>query len=89
MRSEAEKTALIEKHLARDPYRQGRANAVVKGRRLHVWALIGHWKGNGCTVEAIAEGYDIPLEVAEAALAFYERYKSLIDDVLDDSDDIA
>lgn len=83
MSADAEKTALIEKYLERDPYKPGRAEAVVKGRRLHVWALIGHLEAVDGSIEEVAKDYRIPVEAVKAAVAYYEENKCFIDDRLE------
>jgi uncharacterized protein (DUF433 family) len=71
---------LIEKWIERDPYHRGRGDVRLKKYYVHVWALVGYAAGVGGDLAKIAEGYDIPLEAVEAAMAYYERHKLLIDD---------
>jgi uncharacterized protein (DUF433 family) len=71
--------ALIEKWIEPDPNRPGAAHYWLKGYGVHVWALVGHFKGVG-DVATVAKDYDVPVESVEAVLAYYKRHKAVIDD---------
>jgi uncharacterized protein (DUF433 family) len=42
-----------------------------------VWAIIGYLRG--FSIDETAADYEIPREAVEAALAYYDRHKALID----------
>jgi hypothetical protein len=52
-----------------------------------VWAIIGYYLANGCSVSGTAAGYDIPEVEVEAVLAFYRRFKWAIDARLAENDE--
>lgn len=49
------------------------------GSAVPVWALIGYLDAVGSDLQQVARDYDVPLEAAEAAIAFYRCHKILID----------
>jgi uncharacterized protein (DUF433 family) len=57
-----------------------RADARVTGYGVHVWALVGYWQANGRDIDLVARDYELPREAVEAALAFYECHREIIDD---------
>ena len=71
---------LIHKYIEQDPYRPGKADARIKNEGVHVWALIGHMPEERRDATEIALAYRLPLEAVHAAIAFYERYRCIIDD---------
>jgi uncharacterized protein (DUF433 family) len=73
---------LIARYVELDPERPSKANARLKVSHVPVWALAGYSGTVGGDVDRIAEDYDLPREEVEAALAFYERHKVIIDDRL-------
>ena len=44
-----------------------------------VWSIIGHLRAVGGEVAHVATDYALPCEAVEAAMAYYRRYKDLID----------
>ena len=44
-----------------------------------MWALIGYLRMVDGDINRVAEDYRIPPEAVEAALAYYDRYRSEID----------
>ena len=44
-----------------------------------VWALIEYWYGVDFDKSTVARDYDIPLEMVDAALAYYKAHKTIID----------
>ena len=70
---------LIARYIERDPYYPGEAEARVNPGWIHVWAIIGELEGLDGDVPAVAEGFRIPCEAVEAALAYYRRHKAAID----------
>jgi hypothetical protein len=72
--------ALIAEHIEENPHRPGRVHARMKEYGTEVWAFIDYLQAavNGDLARA-AEDYEIPLEVAEAALAYYHQNRQFID----------
>jgi uncharacterized protein (DUF433 family) len=71
--------ARIARWIEANPYRPGVANARVRDYGVPVWALVGHAAATGRPVAELAADYAIPVEAAEAALAFYRRHTAVID----------
>jgi uncharacterized protein (DUF433 family) len=55
------------------------ANAAVRDYGVPVWALVGHAAATGRSAAEVAADYAIPVEAAEAAIAFYRRHAVVID----------
>ena len=67
---------LIARHIAADPL--GRPDrARIAGSGVEVWALIAYLRA--FDLAQTAADYDLPREVVEAALAYYERHRQVID----------
>ena len=79
----AKEEDIISKWIERDPYHPGKGDARLKEYGVHVWALVGHLPKGDCDIAEVAQAYDIPLEAAEAAFAYYRRHKAFIDDRLE------
>lgn len=62
-----------------DRYPGRRADARLRDSGVPVWALVGHLRVVGDNVDRVATDYELPREAVDAALAFYRRYKGLID----------
>lgn len=77
---------LIATYIERDPDKGSRSEARLKHYCIHVWALIGAYQAEGCDAERVAEGYSIPIDAMHAALAYYKRYRELIEDRLEAND---
>ena len=67
----------VDTHTERYP--AGPADARLREYGVSVWALVGHLHAVGGDVDKVAEDYLLPREAVEAALAYYGRYKKLID----------
>jgi uncharacterized protein (DUF433 family) len=77
---EREEQALIERHIAVDPAGRGPADAYLREYGTSVWALVAYLQGDAAgDLERVAADYEVPLEAARAALAYYARHKALID----------
>lgn len=78
---------LIARWLEPDPLRGGKAEFRVVGHGVHVWALAGYFRTeNGPTavyIDEAARAYELPREAVLAALAFYRRYRVIVDDRID------
>lgn len=72
-------TRLIERWI--DPAREypGDPEARIAGSGVHVWALVGHLRGAGWDPALTAADYELPVEAAQAALAYYHRHREVID----------
>jgi len=70
---------LIAKWIEPDPIRGGRADARLKQFGVQVWALAGYAPLGEADPIKLAIAYDIPVEAAEAALAYYERHSVIIE----------
>jgi uncharacterized protein (DUF433 family) len=70
---------LIARYIEPDPWHPGPADVQVRGYGVPVWALVGHLPAVDHNPEQLARAYDLPLEAVEAALAYYEANRALID----------
>lgn len=70
---------LLAQYIEPNPHKPGLAEARLRDYGISVWALIGHLHTVKGDVMQVAADYDIPLAAVEAALAYYEQHKSLID----------
>jgi uncharacterized protein (DUF433 family) len=75
-RTEAE---LIAQYVEPSPYQPGRAEARIVGYGVPVWALISHYRAVGMSAQQVASDYELPLGAVEAALAYYELHRAVID----------
>lgn len=57
----------------------GCADARVMNYGVPVWALVGYWQVNGRDIDVVAKDYELPREAVQAAMAFYERHREVID----------
>src|SRR5688500_8173693 len=78
-RTATEEDKLIEKWIAHDPRKPGVEEARIKRHGVSVWAIIGYLGTDDGNAADAAKGYNIPVEAAEAAIAYYRRHKSCID----------
>jgi uncharacterized protein (DUF433 family) len=69
---------LIAKYIVSNPYRPGLADAVLAEYGVSVWALVGAIILAGSTADEVAEGYAVPREAVDAALAYYQQHRSVI-----------
>lgn len=70
---------LIDKYIEPHPAKPGFSNSRVNVRGVPVWALIGWLADDYSNAKQVAKDYAIPYEAMEAAIAFYERHKAVID----------
>jgi uncharacterized protein (DUF433 family) len=71
---------LIARYIDADARRgRGLSDARLREYGTPVWALIGYLRAVGGDIDRVASDYEIPREAVEAALAYYERHKALID----------
>ena len=64
---------------SRQPYRPGIADAILAEYGVPVWALVGAIRLAGATPDEVTEGYEVPREAVDAALAYYQRHRLVID----------
>lgn len=82
MQTQSRSDTLIDRYIAQSPDRSELDEARLKTSGVSVWAIIGYWKASGNDSAAVAAAYEIPAEAVEAALAYYEMHKVLIDNRL-------
>ena len=76
---------LIARWIEPHPWKGGRAEALVRGSSVPVWAIIGQLGGDTGDPAAIADvagDYDLPAEAVEGALAYYRAHRGAIDERL-------
>ncbi len=71
--------ALIAQYIESNPHRPGREEARLRDYGVAVWALIGYLPAVGHDVNQVAHDYGVPPEAVEAARAYYQRHRALID----------
>ena len=79
VRSKLTDAELISLYVDASPAVGGAAEARLRRSWVPVWALIGQIPVAGNNAEALADAYDIPVEEAEAALAYYRSHRDVID----------
>lgn len=79
IRSKLSDTELINLYIDASSAAGGMADARLRHSWVPIWAVIGHIPVTGDAPEALADAYDIPVEEAEAALAFYRRHRDIVD----------
>ena len=70
---------LITEYIELNPDRPGLDQARLKESAVAIWALIGYLRGTNGDVDRVAADYEIPREAVEAAIAYYERHRALLD----------
>jgi len=79
LRNKAVGATQVELHIDASPAVGGKAEARLRGSWVPVWALIGHIPLVGADAEVLATAYDVSVDEAKAALAFYEQHRDVID----------
>jgi len=77
---DARREELIKRYIELNPNKPGRAEARIANALVPVWALVSYLPAVNGDLEQVAEDYEIPIEAVEAALAFYDRHRAIIDD---------
>lgn len=78
-RTATDEDRLIKKWIEPDPRKPGVEEARITRYGVNVWAIIGcRGTEDGNPVD-VANGYKIPVEAVEAAIAYYRRHKACID----------
>jgi uncharacterized protein (DUF433 family) len=70
---------LIEKWIEPDPWKMGAEEARIKTYGMNVWAVVGYLKMRDGNPADVAQGYEIPIEAVQAAMAHYRRHQHAID----------
>jgi uncharacterized protein (DUF433 family) len=76
----ADQDKLINEWIEPDPIRGGAAEFRLKRYGVHMWALAGYLRAVDGDIAEVARAYDLPVEAVQAAAAYYERHKVVIDD---------
>ena len=71
--------ALIARYIEPNPHHPGPADVRLRDYGVPVWALIGQYQATARDAACVAEGYGIPLEAMQAALAYYWQYMPVIE----------
>ncbi|MFN8579358.1 MAG: hypothetical protein U0163_00055 [Gemmatimonadaceae bacterium] len=76
-----ERCTLFDRYIEEDLRRPGPmdANLNTGDAYIQVWALVAYWLSNGRDIDRLAEGYEIPREAAEVAIAYYLEHQAEID----------
>lgn len=83
MQTQSRSDALVAEYIEQNPDRPGKDEARLKTYGISVWAIIGYWKASNGDRSETAAGYDVPIEAVEAAVAYYNRNREIIDARLD------
>jgi uncharacterized protein (DUF433 family) len=70
---------LIEQWIEANPRHPGADDVRIRRYGVPVWALIGHARATQRPAAAVAADYELPLEAVEAAFAYYDLNRSVID----------
>lgn len=82
MQTQSRNDTLVAEYIEQNPHRPGADEARLKKHGVSVWAIVGYWKANSGTIAEVAAGYDVPVAAVEAAIAYYEGHKAVIDNRL-------
>jgi uncharacterized protein (DUF433 family) len=80
--TQREAEGLIVQHIGPHPANPGRDEYWLVEPGVPVWAVIGAYRAEGGDAEAVASTYHLSHEEVEAALVYYDRNRSLIDNRL-------
>lgn len=69
----------ITRYIEANPQKSGRDEVRLKEFGVSVWALIGYLQAVHGNIDQVAEDYGLPREAVEAAIAYYEQHRILID----------
>lgn len=70
---------LIARYIEPHPQYPGLDEARLKQYGVSVWALVAFRNTVDCDLARVAQAYSLPQEAVEAAFAYYQRYRILID----------
>lgn len=70
---------LIRHYVEENPNRPGPADVRIVGYGVSVWAIIGYLEAVNGDLGKAAEDYGLPREAVEAAVAYYNQNKAIVD----------
>lgn len=70
---------ISDQYIEPNPFRPGIADARLRGYGVSVWALVGYYEAVHHDLERVARDYRVPREAVEAALAYYQQHRDVID----------
>lgn len=70
----------FSRYIEENPFRPGLANARFMESGMAIWAFAGALEAANNDVDRLARDYELSHEQVEAAIAFSQRYKEIIDD---------
>jgi uncharacterized protein (DUF433 family) len=73
---------LIARWIEPHPWKGSAAEARLAVSKIAVWAIVGQLRAAGRDAQTVADDFAIPPEAVEAALAYYEEHRAVIDDRL-------
>lgn len=73
---------LIEREIAPDPDDPRPEQARLRGKRVHVWAIVGSLTADGSNGAAVADAYDVTPDAVLAARWYYLRHRDRFDALL-------
>ena len=71
-------SAVNNPYIERDPWKPGRANAVIAVTGVAVWAIIAYWQGVGDR-DTVGSDYELTPAQLQAAFDYYEQNRAAID----------
>lgn len=84
--TKAETDTLIAQHVSPHPSNVGLDEYWLKAPGIPVWAIVGSMHANHLNTDDVAALYHISHEEVEAAWAFYQRHRAIIDNRLTKND---
>lgn len=74
-----EKQALIAEYVEQNPHRPGKDEARLKKYGVSVWAIAEKYRVTNGNAAHVAWLYEVPIDAIEAAIAYYEQHKAIIE----------
>jgi uncharacterized protein (DUF433 family) len=75
-----EPDATYARYIEENPFKPGVANARLVESGMAIWAFAGALEAARNDPECIARDYELSREQVDAAIAYYQRHKEVIDD---------
>lgn len=72
--------AAFARYIEENPYKPGVANARLVEFGMAIWAFAGPLEADGNDPERVANDYELSREQVEAAIAYYQHHRDVIDD---------
>ncbi len=70
----------FSRYIEENPFKPGLANARLAESGMAIWAFAGALEAAENDAAQIAQDYELSPEQVEAAIAYYQQYKEIIDD---------